>query len=165
MSFLSHIPTYWLWLVLIIVFVAVEMGTTALVSIWFVPGCIAALLTGIFTDSLLVQLLLFSLVSAVTLIGIRPMVHRSHGSCQTDTGAERNVGRIATVLTPLRPGTAGRVRLDGVDWFAASNHPLDPGTPCKVLQVRGTTLLVEPMAPAAVPSPQAPAAQEKEEAL
>ena len=166
MLFLTHIPSYWLWLALIVVFVVVEMNTSSLVSIWFVPGCIVALIAGFFTDSLLWQFFVFALVSAVSLLATRPLVRRSRTAKRPGTGAERNVGRIATVLTPLRPGTAGRVRLDGVDWFAASGQPLDPGAPCRVLQVRGTTLLVEPMpiTPNVQP-PQESAAQDKEETL
>ena len=40
---------------------------------------------------------------------------------------------------------AGRVRVDGVDWRAVCDTPLEAGTRCRVTAVGATTLTVEPL--------------------
>ena len=56
-----------LWLAAIIAFIAVEAATTALVSVWFAVGAAAAMVVSLFTVSFGWQLLVFAVVSAVTL--------------------------------------------------------------------------------------------------
>ena len=143
MNLFDLIPHYWLWLALTLIFVVIELNTVALVSIWFVPGCLAALVAGFFTDSLILQLLVFAIFSALALVVTKPLVRRfrARGS-RLRTGADRNVGRTATVLQAISPEQPGRVRLDGVDWTAESAEPLYPGDLCTVLDVHGTVLTV-----------------------
>ena len=59
--------------------------------------------------------------------------------------ADGNLGRTGLVLTPIRPGCEGRVRVDGVDWRAACSTPLEAGARCRVTAVGATTLTVEPL--------------------
>ena len=59
--------------------------------------------------------------------------------------ADGNLGRTGLVLTPIRPGCEGRVRVDGVDWRAVCDTPLEAGTRCRVTAVGATTLTVEPL--------------------
>lgn len=146
MDFLQSVHPAWLWLGLSVLFIVIELGTTALVSIWLVAGSLAALITSFITQNAVWQWLVFALVSILALIVTRPLVRkwRMH-SGTTHTGADRNVGRTASVLEPIAPGQSGRVRLDGVDWAARSSASLEPGALCTVLQVDGTTLTVEPI--------------------
>ena len=155
MDFLLSIPLYWLWLGLTVIFVVAELATTALVSIWFVVGSVAALLASFVTDSFTIQALVFAVVSAVALVATKPLVARLRTRKAAPTGADRNVGRTATVLEAVTPAQPGRVRLDGVDWNATGSQPLAPGQLCTVLQVRGTMLVVAPL-----PVPQTAAAQQ-----
>ena len=118
-----------LWLVLTIAFIIAEGATTAFVSIWFAVGAGAAMLVSVFTDSWLLQ-------------AFRPYALRQRKSGGVQTNFETNIGKIATVLTPLEPGQVGRVRLEGVDWNAVSNTRLEVNAPCRVADLQGTTLTV-----------------------
>ena len=60
------------WLIAAIVFVGVEAATTALVSVWFAVGAVAALVASLFTQSLGVQLVVFAVVSAIALAVMVP---------------------------------------------------------------------------------------------
>ncbi len=145
MEFLHTIHPAWLWLGLSVLFVLIELGTTALVSIWLVVGSIAALFTSFLTPEPTWQWLVFAVVSILALIVTRPLVRKFRTrNGTTHTGADRNVGRTACVLEAIAPGKPGRVRLDGVDWAAASDVPLEPDALCIVLSVNGTTLTVAP---------------------
>ena len=66
----------------------------------------------------------------------------------TATNGDRNLGREATVLTPVTAEATGRVRLDGVDWNARCATPGDtlaPGESCRVTEIHSTLLIVEPI--------------------
>lgn len=133
------------WLIALAVFVVVEAATVSLVSIWFAVGALAGLVTSLFTHNLLYQLLAFALVSAAALAATKPLVSRMRARKPAAVlGLERNIGRRAVVVQPVRPGAPGRVRLDGVDWSAVCPSPLEAGEECVVTAVESTTLQVEP---------------------
>ena len=58
-------------------------------------------------------------------------------------GAQTLVGREAEVLAPCRP--TGQVRIGGEIWEASCDAGADSGETVRVLEVRGLTLLVEPV--------------------
>ncbi len=140
------------WLALVVVFVLVELATTALVSIWLVAGAVAALIVSLFTDSWPLEFAVFAVVSAVALIASRPLARRLQSGKAPDLNTGLNIGRTVTVVAASEPGRPARVRLDGVDWSAECASALTLGEVCRVTGLHGTTLTVEPIresAPAA----------------
>ena len=139
-------PVY-IWLGLFILFGIVEAATVSLTSIWFAIGAAAALISCLFTDLFRVQALLFIVVSVLCLLAFRPLAAKLR-KAPTATNGDRNLGREATVLTPVTAEEPGRVRLDGVDWNARCVTPgdiLNPGDHCRVTEIHSTLLLVEPI--------------------
>lgn len=143
-TFFSFSPVF--WLVLMIVLLIVEGMTVTLVSIWFAIGAAAALLVSLLTDSALAQASAFVIVSALTLFFTKPFVDRFRVRASTATNGDRNIGRVATALTPISPEHPGRVRLDGVDWAAhsAGGAVLAAGARCRVVNIESTVLYVVP---------------------
>ena len=93
------------------------------------------------------QAVVFTAVSVLCLLAFRPLAARLRKT-PTATNGDRNLGREATVLTPVTAETAGRVRLDGVDWNARCATPgdtLTPGDRCRVTEIHSTLLIVEPV--------------------
>ena len=80
------------WLALVVVFVLVELATTALVSIWMVAGAVVALIVSLFTDSWVIQFAVFAAVSAIALIASRPLVRRLQGGKAPDLNTGLNIG-------------------------------------------------------------------------
>ena len=108
-------------------------------------GSLAALLASLATNNVLWQALVFLLVSLVALIATKPLVSRARARKPAAVlGLERNIGRRAVVVQPVRPGVPGRVRLDGVDWTAVCDTALEEGGECVVTAVESSTLRVEP---------------------
>ena len=66
----------YVWIIFAVFMLICEALTTQLVSIWFVIGGAAAAITCIFTDSLLIQTIVFVTVSLVALIATRPLVKK-----------------------------------------------------------------------------------------
>lgn len=146
MSFLiAPLSSILLWGILLAVFVVVEAATVNLVTVWFAVGALAALISGAFTRSLLAQVLVFLVVSAIALAVSKPFMDKArHMRPAAPLGLERNLGRQATVVQAIRPEAPGRVRLDGVDWTAVCACELAEGALCTVTGISGTTLRVEP---------------------
>ena len=135
------------WLTAVVGFLLLEASTFSMTSVWFAVGAAAALLTCLFTGSFRVQALVFIVVSALCLLMFRPLAAKLHRKA-TPTNADRNLGREATVLTPVTAEVPGRVRLDGVDWNARCVTPgdrLEPGERCRITEIHSTLLLVEPV--------------------
>ena len=135
------------WLLAAVGFLALEGMTFSMVSVWFAAGSAAALLCCLFTHSFRVQAVVFLVVSILCLAAFRPLAPKLRLK-HTATNGDRNLGREATVLTPVTAEEPGRVRLDGVDWNARCATPgdiLTPGQRCRVTELHSTLLIVEPV--------------------
>lgn len=133
------------WLVAIVVFVAAEAATTALISIWFAVGAAAAMVVSLFTTSMGVQFLVFAVVSAVALAVMVPLLakrRKTHAAPVTN-GSPLTIGKRGVVLRAINPGETGRVRVDGLDWQARAETALPEGSKCRVADVDGAVLIVE----------------------
>ena len=60
-------------------------------------------------------------------------------------GVDALLGKTGIVTERIGPGVPGRVKVDGEDWRGASSDAtvLEPGTQVTIIQVDGTTLMVE----------------------
>ena len=142
----------WLWLGAIVLFGVAEMVTESMVSIWFVAGSLAALVTcmsgwalgGLTAEA--TQVLVFAVVSAVALAVTRPLVRRFMTRPNVPTNLDRVLGMAAKVTEAVDNDRAsGAVYVDGKTWTARSvNGDLIPaGTQVKVEKIEGVKLLVQ----------------------
>lgn len=120
-----------LWLVAVVAFIMVEAATTALVSVWFAVGAAAAMLVSFFNVGFGWQMLVFAVVSAITLGLMLPRLisRRSAHRAPVTNGSPLTIGKQGVVLVDIEPGLPGRVRVDGLDWQARAEvtlpqHPL-----------------------------------------
>lgn len=131
------------WLAVLVVFIVVEAATTALVSVWFAAGALAALAVSCLTDAWGIQFLVFAVVSAAALALLLPRLTARRRAAPVTNGAALSIGKQGTVLRAIRPGELGRVHVDGLDWQARSETPLPEGARCRVRDAQGAVLLVE----------------------
>lgn len=143
------------WLVLLILSIVAEAVTATLVSIWFCAGALVALLVSFAAPGAVVlQVILFVVVSAACLLALRPLVHRLVGNRRVPTNADTNIGKMCQVVSEIQPARFGRVVLEGLEWTAKADMVIPVGAWCQVLAIEGVKLVVAP-----VPQ-QAPVAQE-----
>ena len=107
---------------------------------------IAALIPGLGPA---IQGVVFAGSSLVSMAGLRPRLMQyfqlGPGS-DVRTGVDALLGKTAIVTERIEPVTgAGRVKVNGEDWRGASadGAAIEPGTKVMVIQVDGTTLMVE----------------------
>ena len=142
-----------LWFIAVAVFLFVELGTTSLVSVWFAVGAAAALLVSFTPAGFGWQLLVFAVVSAAVLACMIPRLsaQRAKNKPPVTNGSPLTIGKQGTVLRAIEPGALGRVHVDGLDWQARSAVPMEAGAACRVRDVDGFILIVEPV-PVAEPA-------------
>lgn len=135
-----------LWLVLAIVMTVLEAATVQLVSIWFVIGAVAACITSLVSDSMLIQVIVFVAVTAAALIITRPMAKRLKSKQAEATNADRYIGQEGLVVTDIRNAEAiGQVRVGTSTWSARSESGEDipAGTQVVISSIEGVKLIVK----------------------
>lgn len=143
----------WLWGGVAVVTLVAEIATTALVSIWFTIGAVGALIAAAAGVSPLAQLLIFLLLSIVSLLLIRPLTRRLVGIRVIPTNTDRLLGMEAKVTEGIdNDNAAGAVYVDGKTWTArsANGNPIPTGELVEVAAIEGVKLIVRPKAAAAV---------------
>ncbi len=140
--------TWWYWLSLGLVLLAVEILTPGGFYLLFFG--LAALLVGTiaglgFVQPAWLQWLLFSLLSIVSVALFRgPLLRLVKSKTRTGDPVDSMVGEAAIVLDDLSPGAIGKAELRGAVWSVrnAGTIPLGKGQRSKVTQVDGLMLLI-----------------------
>ena len=138
----------YIWIAAIVLLAVLEGATAQLVSIWFVIGGIAALITSIFTDAVWIQLTVFVLVSILSLLLTRPLVKKAMSFKKEDTNAGRVVGQKAIVIETIENGEGkGQVNVCGSIWTARSMDQtvIPKGASVLVDAIEGVKLIVHPL--------------------
>ena len=140
MDFMSFV-----WLGVTILASVIEAAVPALVSIWFVPGGLAALIASLCGGPLWLQVLLFLLVSALAIVITRPLARKMQGESRTSTNADMALGQDGVVTQEINNLLGvGRVTVRGNSWAArsADHTPIPVGTTVTVERIEGVKLIV-----------------------
>jgi membrane protein implicated in regulation of membrane protease activity len=136
-----------LWLIAAVVFAVGEIATLGFFLGPFAIGALVAAIVAAVGGGTLISLIVFLLVSGVTLGALRPIA-RSHRRmpAQLRTGTAALVGRTAMVTERIAndEGT-GCVKLEGETWTARAYDEdvvIEPGKRVQVMEIRGATALV-----------------------
>ena len=135
------------WLIAFILFVVGEAVTVGLVAIWFAVGALGALAAAALGGGLWLQIVIFLLLSALSLMLLKPLSRRwMAGHKAARTNADRVIGETALVTEDIDNTMAtGQVQVDGQIWTARSAHGvvIPAGSRVKVLSIQGVKVMVE----------------------
>lgn len=136
------------WLGLLVLFLAVEFATAQLTTVWFAAGALVSLLLASFgVDNLAIQIIVFTLVSLVSLILTRPLVKKWTRAKKQPTNADMVIGEEA-VVTETISNTDGKglAKVNGAIWSArsADDSIIPAGKTVTVRKIEGVKLIVEP---------------------
>ncbi len=133
------------WLIISGIFFVAEIFTTGFLIFWFGIGAIFALLVSIFIDSILIQTIVFIVVSVILMIFTRPLVNRIISIKETvPTNIYTIKNKEGYVIDDLNNiDYSGKVKVNGELWSATSDTDLKKGTKIKVIDVDGVKLKVE----------------------
>ena len=139
----------WIWVALLATFIIIEATTAQLLTIWFAIGSFAALVTSFFTDNILVQVVVFVVVSVVVLAATRPLVKKMTATKKQATNADMYIGQEGIVTEEIDNISAkGLVKVKGSIWTARSetdNIQIEEGTHVTVIRIEGVKLIVRPV--------------------
>ncbi len=135
------------WLIVLVVLVVIELLTMGLTTIWFAGGALIATIAAVLGAPMVVQVILFLVVSAVLIIFTRPLAVKYFNKDRVRTNAESLVGRQAIVISEIdNLQGIGQVNVGGMEWSARTRIDgvrLPVGTVTTVLGINGVKLIVE----------------------
>ncbi len=135
------------WLVVLVVLVVIELLTMGLTTIWFAGGALIATVAAVLGAPMVVQIILFLVVSGVLIIFTRPLAVKYFNKDRVRTNAESLVGRQAIVISEIdNLQGIGQVNVGGMEWSARTRIDgvrLPVGTVTTVLGINGVKLIVE----------------------
>lgn len=137
-----------IWGALFIIFVIAESVSAQLVSIWFAAGSLVSLIVSLFTDSILIQLTAFVVVSVLLLIFTRPILRKfilkKHEATNADAFIQKE-GIVLEAIDNIR--NTGRIKADGLSWAAQSETGIiiPENTKIIIVRIQGVTAFVKPL--------------------
>jgi membrane protein implicated in regulation of membrane protease activity len=147
----------WIWLAATAVFAIGEMATPG--SFFLAPFAVGALVASLLAFagvSVLVEWIVFIVVSVIMLALLRPLSKRlDRDALDHGVGSRRLIGRQATVLRTIPAGDEiGMVRVDREQWRAQSidGTPIAAGIAVRIADVQGTRVIVAPLEPKSGPT-------------
>lgn len=143
--YVNDTTMYIVWAVAIVVFGAIEGVTFQLVSIWFVFGSIAALISAFLGAPIYLQIILWIAVSLAALLLTRPIVRKKLNTKIQPTNLDRCIGEQALVIEDIDNSiSSGQVKVDGKIWMARSENGdyISKDSVVTVEKIEGVKLIV-----------------------
>lgn len=134
-----------IWVIIAGGLVAVEVFTLSLFLGLAAVGALAAALAAALGAGPVVQVLVFAIVAAATMVFVRPVAKRHlHTPIAQRTGIAALAGQSGIALERV-DGGGGRIKLAGEVWSARSwdgEQVMEPGDRVEVVTIEGATALV-----------------------
>jgi membrane protein implicated in regulation of membrane protease activity len=140
------VPAWLLWLIAAVGLAGFELASLNLVLIMLAGGAGAAAIAALVGVPVILQVVIFAVVSLALLGLVRPIAQR-HMEVSTGhhaTGVDALVGQPATVLEAV-DSDRGAVKIGGEVWSARSydeTQVLEAGEKVQVIEIKGATALV-----------------------
>lgn len=136
---------FWLWAGIAVASVVLEIATaSALVSLWFAFGALAAMIIAIFNNTFWIQMVVFLVVSLVLAMALRPITQKLLRGTAIPTNADRLIGTRTKLLEEItdEPGT---LKAGGLIWNAISSdgNPISKSSTVEILSMEGNKLIVK----------------------
>ena len=134
-----------IWLILLVVLVAGEAITVGLTFIWFAAGALGGLLVSVLGGAVWLQVVVFLILSAVTLVLVRPAAAKLLTPGISPTNADRVLSQIALVTEEIdNIAETGQVKLFGQVWTARSDsgEVIPAQSRVRILRIEGVKVFV-----------------------
>ena len=140
---------YVLWIGIIVMALLVEAVTPSLVSIWFVPGGLVALVLALVKVPVWIQTVVFFALSILLLVLSKTIFKRFFKTRKpTSTNADLLIGKEALVIEKIdNINGCGQVKLQGQVWSARTDTgdvTVEKDEIVRVIRIEGVKLIVEP---------------------
>jgi membrane protein implicated in regulation of membrane protease activity len=151
----------WIWLGVAVVFALVELtlvGGSFIILPWAASAFVSAILA-FYDVSVEIQWAVFVFGGALLFVVLYRWAKKfgRENTMDPGVGADRLVGLTAIVTAPILPDDTdrrGRVAIDGEVWGAVTDgdYTIQSGARVRVLAMKGTRVVVAPLAPSSGPT-------------
>ena len=137
----------WVWWLVGAAALGIPLVVTAMPEFgMFAVGAVAAAATAGIGADIVVQVLVFVVVSVALIAVVRPIATRHRSTLpQLATGIDALKGKQAVVLERVDGSGSGRIKLAGEIWSARSldaDRAYEPGQEVDVVEIEGATAIV-----------------------
>ncbi len=140
----------WLiWIIISVLCLILELSSGDFFILCFAIGAAAGAILAGCGASLTWQIIIFAIVSALSLLLVRPTLikklHKPHR--ERLSNAEAMIGKEGRVSEAIEAGGYGRVAIDGDDWKArsADDSAIDKGMRVRVVKMDSIIITVKPI--------------------
>lgn len=144
---LSHATLNIIWIILFIVLLLIELFTVGLTTIWFAIGALAAAAANALGAGLIVQIIVFLVISVILLIFTRPLAAKHLNKKRIKTNYESKIGEIIRISEKVdNINQSGKSVVDGQEWTVRTktdSEILEKGDLAKIVSISGVKLIVE----------------------
>ena len=133
------------WLIVLVVMTVIEIITLGLTTVWFAGGALAAFIASLLGANIVVQVILFVVVSVLLLALTRPLAVEYLNKDRIRTNAESLIGKTAVVKQEIDNLNAqGQVSVDGQEWTARSveEQVITKNVQVEIVEINGVKLMV-----------------------
>ncbi len=133
------------WLIVLVVMTVIEIITLGLTTVWFAGGALAAFIASLLGANIVVQVILFVVVSVLLLALTRPLAAEYLNKDRIRTNAESLIGKTAVVKQEIDNLNAqGQVSVDGQEWTARSveEQVIPKNVQVEIVEINGVKLMV-----------------------
>ncbi|MBE5874942.1 MAG: NfeD family protein [Lachnospiraceae bacterium] len=135
-----------IWLIILIICIVVEAATMGLTMVWFAGGSLVAAIAAALNAPLVVQIILFLIVSFLMVFFTRPIAVKYFNKKRVKTNVESMIGRQAIVISEIdNLQGIGQVTVGGQEWSARSEDDdvkIKVGAVVDIMAVSGVKLIV-----------------------
>lgn len=134
------------WLIIFLVLLLIEIFTLGLTTIWFAIGAVAAIIAALAGAEVIVQVMLFIVVSFITLVLTRPIAVKYLRKNTLKTNVDELIGKTAVITKPIiDENNIGEAKIEEEIWLAKSvdGKMIKEGEIVKVVEVNGVKLIVK----------------------
>lgn len=133
------------WGIFLILTIVVEVYTVQIVSIWFTLGALVALVLAIFNVPYWAQLLVFAIVSIISLIVGRLFLKKFLKRSKSEpSNVDRYIGQVIVIKTPVKKLKPGSGVLGDITWTVAvhADVEFEVGDHCVIDAIEGNKIIV-----------------------
>jgi membrane protein implicated in regulation of membrane protease activity len=134
------------WIGIALLFAVIEGATMGLVTIWFTIGAGLAAIAAALDASMLVQVIIFIVISFVLLLFTRPLLKHKLKVGQEKNSVDQYIGAIGIVIEAIKPFSQGRIKLKSLEWAAVcydQEMGIEAGKEVEVIRIEGVKAIVK----------------------
>ena len=145
-DFLIQNGAFIFWAIIAVIALIIEALTAELVSCWFAPSALVAMILSPFVKNFLIQLAVFLGLSMLLLAVGRTIVKKKLNLRKTSLNADSLIGKTGVVQEPINNiSETGSVKIAGLVWTARSVHgeEIPEGAVVVIREIQGVKLICE----------------------